>query len=140
MITGIRRYSELIKIPTFEERFQYLKLAGIVGRETFGSVRYLNQYLYSSPEWRQLRNRIIIRDEGRDLGMEGHDIYGKIVIHHLEPITVEDLVSGNPLVFDPENLICTSHTTHNAIHYGDENLILKDPIERTANDTCPWKK
>ena len=139
MMKNIKTYSELISLPTFEERFRYLKLSGNVGEETFGNMRYLNQFLYSSPEWRHLRDQIIIRDNGCDLGMEGYDIFGKVIIHHLEPITVNDVISGNPKVFDPENLICTSHTTHNAIHYGDENLIIGAPIERTENDTCPWK-
>lgn len=140
MTETIKTYSELMTFQTFEERFKYLKLTGIVGKETFGNVRYLNQFLYSSPEWRSLRNRIIVRDNGRDLGMDGYEIFGKIIIHHLNPITVEDVVSGNPKVFDPENLICTCHATHNALHYGDADLIIGVPIERTINDTCPWRK
>ena len=140
IMTNIRCYSKLITIPSFEVRFRYLKLDGVVGKSTFGSERYLNQILYSSPEWKRLRNHIILRDNGCDLGMDGYDIYGRIIIHHLEPITVEDVVSGNPRVFDPENLVCVSHATHNAIHYGDENLIIGVPAERTKNDTCPWKK
>ena len=140
IMTNIRCYSKLITIPSFEERFRYLKLDGVVGKSTFGSERYLNQILYSSPEWKRLRDHIILRDNGCDLSMNGYDIYGRIIIHHLEPITVEDVVSGNPRVFDPDNLVCVSHTTHNAIHYGDENLIIGIPAERTKNDTCPWKK
>lgn len=139
MMTNTKRYSELITIPTYEERFKYLQLKGAVGNDTFGYDRYLNQILYNSPEWKQLRNQIIIRDNGRDLGCEGYEIYGRILIHHMNPITVEDIVSRDPIVFDPENLICVSHNTHNAIHYGDENLLIMAPVERTKNDTCPWR-
>lgn len=139
MRTNTKTYSELIKIPTYEERFQYLQLKGAVGTDTFGYDRYLNQILYNSPEWKRLRNQIIIRDNGCDLGCEGYEIYGRILIHHLNPITVEDVVSRNPIVFDPENLVCVSHNTHNAIHYGDESLLILAPVERTKNDTCPWR-
>ena len=139
MMTNTKRYSELTTIPTYEERFKYLQLKGAVGDDTFGYDRYLNQILYNSPEWKRLRNQIIIRDNGRDLGCEGYEIYGRILIHHMNPITVEDIVSRDPIVFDPENLICVSHNTHNAIHYGDENLLTRNPIERRINDTCPWK-
>lgn len=139
MMMNTKRYSELISIPTYEERFKYLQLKGAVGNDTFGYDRYLNQILYNSPEWKRLRNQIIIRDNGRDLGCEGYEIYGRILIHHMNPITVEDIVSRDPIVFDPENLICVSHNTHNAIHYGDENLLIMAPVERTKNDTCPWR-
>lgn len=139
MMTNTKRYSELSTIPTYEERFKYLQLKGAVGNDTFGYDRYLNQILYNSPEWKRLRNQIIIRDNGRDLGCEGYEIYGRILIHHMNPITVEDIVSRDPIVFDPENLICVSHNTHNAIHYGDENLLIMAPVERTKNDTCPWR-
>lgn len=139
MTMSIKRYSELITIPTYEERFQYLQLKGAVGKDTFGYDRYLNQILYNSPEWKRLRNQIIIRDNGCDLGCEGYEIYGRVLIHHMNPITVEDVVSRNPIVFDPENLICVSHNTHNAIHYGDESLLILAPVERTKNDTCPWR-
>lgn len=141
MITmkNTKRYSELITIPTYEERFKYLQLKGAVGNDTFGYDRYLNQILYNSPEWKRLRNQIIIRDNGRDLGCEGYEIYGRILIHHMNPITVEDIVSRDPIVFDPENLICVSHNTHNAIHYGNENLLIMSPVERAKNDTCPWR-
>lgn len=135
----IRTYSELMAFDTFEERFLYLKLDGVVGRETFGYDRYLNQILYNSPEWKRCRNGIIIRDNGCDLGCEGYDIYGTILIHHINPITVEDVLNRNPIVFDPENLICTTHNTHNAIHYSDENQLVTGPIERRKNDTCPWR-
>ena len=140
MMTNTKRYSELSTIPTYEERFKYLQLKGAVGDDTFGYDRYLNQILYNSPEWKRLRNQIIIRDNGRDLGCEGYEIYGRILIHHMNPITVEDIVSRDPIVFDPENLICVSHNTHNAIHYGDENLLIMAPVERTKNDTCPWRR
>lgn len=139
MMMNTKRYSELITIPTYEERFKYIQLKGAVGNDTFGHDRYLNQILYNSPEWKRLRNQIIIRDNGRDLGCEGYEIYGRILIHHMNPITVEDIVSRDPIVFDPENLICVSHNTHNAIHYGDENLLIMAPVERTKNDTCPWR-
>lgn len=135
----MKTYSELILLPTFEERFQYLKLGGTVGQITFGYERYLNQLLYSSVEWKQCRGKVIIRDLGCDLGCEGYELQGKILIHHINPITVDDILQRNPRVFELENLICTSHNTHNAIHYGDENLLLRAPIARTRNDMCPWK-
>lgn len=137
MIT--RTYSELIALPTFLERYRYLKLGGIVGAETFGYERYLNQILYQSGEWKRFRNKIIIRDEGRDLACEGYDICGSVLVHHIDPVTVEDVLRRHPKVFDPENVISTCLSTHNAIHYGDESLLNLGPIERTANDTCPWK-
>ena len=140
MKNSIRTYSELITIPTFEERFEYLKLNGSVGLETFGHDRYLNQILYNSPEWRRFRPEIIVRDNGCDLACEGYEIFGKILIHHINPITAKDILNRNPKVFDPENVITTVHNTHNAIHYGDENLLITAPIERNRNDTCPWRK
>ena len=136
---SIRTYSELITIPTFEERFEYLQLKGSVGKDTFGYDRYLNQVLYSSPEWKRLRNQIIIRDGGCDLACDGYDIYDKVLIHHLNPITVEDVLARSRKVFDPDNLVCVSHNTHNAIHYGDMDLLVTGPIIRTKNDTCPWR-
>ena len=136
---GIRTYSELITIPTFEERFEYLQLKGSVGKDTFGYDRYLNQVLYRSPEWKRLRNQIIIRDGGCDLACDGYDIYGKVLIHHLNPITVEDVLARSRKVFDPDNLVCVSHNTHNAIHYGNVDLLVTGPIVRTKNDTCPWR-
>lgn len=139
MKMSIKTYSELVTIPTYEDRFRYLQLKGAVGKDTFGYDRYLNQILYNSLEWKRLRNQIIIRDNGRDLGCEGYEIYGRVLVHHLNPITVEDVVSRNPIVFDPENLICVAHNTHNAIHYGDESLLILAPVERTKNDTCPWR-
>lgn len=140
MSTIIRTYSELITLPTFEERFEYLRLDGAVGLETFGYDRYLNQILYRSIEWKRLRNEIIIRDNGCDLGCEGFEIYDRILVHHINPITVEDVLKRRPNVFDPNNLISTSHNTHNAIHYGDVGLLTIAPIERTKNDTCPWRR
>lgn len=136
---SIKTYSELITLPTFEERFNYLKLGGTVGESTFGFDRYLNQNLYKSQEWKSVRNKVIIRDNGCDLACEGYEIYGKVLIHHINPITAEDIINRNPIIFDLENLITTVHNTHNAIHYGDENLLIKGPIERTKNDTIPWK-
>jgi len=136
---SIRTYSELITIPTFEERFEYLQLKGSVGKDTFGYDRYLNQVLYRSPEWKRLRNQIIIRDGGCDLACDGYNIYDKVLIHHLNPITVEDVLARSRKVFDPDNLVCVSHNTHNAIHYGDVDLLVTGPIIRTKNDTCPWR-
>lgn len=136
---SIKTYSELITIPTFKERFEYLRLKGSVGKDTFGYDRYLNQVLYRSPEWKRLRNQIIIRDDGCDLACDGYDVYGKVLIHHLNPITVEDVLARSRKVFDPDNLVCVSHNTHNAIHYGDVDLLVTGPITRTKNDTCPWR-
>lgn len=136
---SIRTYSELITLPTFTERFEYLKLGGSIGRETFGFDRYLNQRLYQTPEWKRFRRDIIIRDNGNDLACEGYQIGGKILIHHIDPITVEDVINRHPKIFDPDNVISTSLNTHNAIHYGDANLLIVEPIERRPNDTCPWR-
>ena len=135
-----RTYSDLILLPTFLERYRYLRLGGNVGLETFGHNRYLNQILYTSDRWRSFRDKIIIRDNGCDLGMEGFEIYDRILVHHINPITVEDVLNENQKVFDPENVISTSHNTHQAIHYGDENLLITEPVERFRNDTCPWKR
>ena len=136
----LKTYSKLSKLKTFEDRFQYLRLDGIVGEETFGFDRYLNQILYQSDEWKRRRRDIIIRDNGCDLGCEGFEVHGRILIHHINPITVDDIVNRNPKVFDPENLILTSHNTHQAIHYGNEDLLIRAPIERSKNDTCPWRR
>ena len=137
----IRTYSELITLPTFEERFEYLKLQGQVGVDTFGFDRYLNQMLYKYSKWKkEVRNHIILRDNGCDLGVEGYEIYGRIIIHHMNPITLEDIERETSYLLDPEFLICTVHRTHNAIHYGDESLLITAPIERTKYDTCPWRK
>lgn len=135
----IKTYSELIQFPTFEERFQYLRLDGVVGEETFGFDRYLNQIFYRSQKWKAIRDQVIIRDNGCDLGIEGREIPGRILIHHMNPITIRDIERESAFLLDPEYLICTVHNTHNAIHYGDENLLIKAPVERSANDTCPWR-
>ena len=137
---SIKRYSELILLPTFEERYKYLQLNGVIGDETFGFNRYINQMFYRSQEWRQVRDYVIVRDNGCDLGIEGHEIRGKILIHHMNPIGIKDIQQVNKFLLDPEYLITTMLSTHNAIHYGDESLLVKDPIERSKNDTCPWKR
>jgi hypothetical protein len=136
----IRTYSELITLQTFEERYKYLRLGGVVGRETFGYDRYLNQMFYKTKEWQNIRREIIIRDLGRDLGVEGFEIFGRIYVHHMNPITKEDILNRSAFLLDPEYLICTSHNTHEAITYGDESLLITAPIERTKNDTCPWRR
>ena len=137
--TNIRTYSELIQLPTFEERFDYLRLDGVVGKDTFGFDRYLNQQFYRSSEWKRIRNQVIVRDNGCDLGIDEYEIHGRILIHHMNPISIEDLQYMSDLLMNPEYLICVSHRTHNAIHYGDESLIVSAPIERSQNDTCPWR-
>lgn len=136
----IRTYSELSKLNTFEERFRYLKLNGTVGEETFGFDRYINQKFYKSPEWKAVRDFVIVRDNGCDLGIEGYEIRGKIYIHHMNPILPRDIIEQSEFLLNPEYLITTTHLTHNAIHYGDENLLIKAPIERSKYDTCPWRK
>lgn len=137
----IRTYSELMTLPTFEQRYQYLRLSGRVGADTFGFDRYLNQRLYQrDPRWKDVRERVIIRDNGCDLGIEDRMIFDKVLVHHMNPVTIDDILKEREWIFDPEFLICTSHITHNAIHYGDENLLMKAPIERRPNDTCPWKQ
>lgn len=137
----IRSYSELARLGSFEDRFEYLRLDGEVGVDTFGFDRIFNQLFYRSKEWRHARNQIIVRDNGCDLGVKGHEIYGqRIIIHHINPITMDDIRNSSSALFDPENLITTVHTTHNAIHYGDADLLMKDPIERFQNDTCPWRR
>lgn len=135
----IRTYSELITLSTFEERYRYLRLGGRVGQETFGFDRWLNQKFYKDPEWLRVRDFVIIRDNGCDLGIEGREIHSRILIHHMNPITTEDIVKRSKYLLDPEYLICTVKRTHDAIHYGDESLLILNPIERTKNDTCPWK-
>ena len=136
----IRTYSELITLPTYKERFNYLKLDSSVGKETFGYDRYINQLLYQrNPRWKKARDKVIIRDNGCDLGVEGYEIFGKVIVHHMNPITLDDILNDRDWIYDPEYLICTVHNTHNAIHYGDENLLMTAPIVRTKNDTCPWK-
>ena len=135
----IRRYSQIKKIKTFLERYRYLRLIGRVGQDVFGFDRYLNQMLYTSKRWLRVRDEIIVRDDGCDLGIDGYEISGKIIVHHMNPITIEDIECGRDEVFDPEFLICTTHATHNAIHYGDESLLPQLPIIRRKNDTCPWR-
>lgn len=136
----IKTYSEMILLPTFLERFRYLQIGGMVGAETFGFDRYLNQTLYRTTEWKRFRNEIIVRDNGFDLGCDDRTIYGKILVHHINPLTVEDIINRHDCVFDPDNVICVSLDTHNAIHYGDEELLMLGPIERKPNDTCPWRR
>lgn len=138
----IRTYSELIKIPTFEERLSYLMLNGKVGAETFGFDRWLNQRFYTSEEWQQLRNDIIVRDNGCDLGVKGYDIQDMIIVHHMNPIVSDDIINCTPYLLNPEFLICTSFDTHQAIHYQTADMLKISPIypiERKPNDTCPWK-
>lgn len=136
-----RCYSELITLPTFEERYNYLKLGGRVGADTFGFDRHLNQMLYQrNSKWKNARDKVIIRDNGCDLGMEGHEIHGKVIVHHMNPITIDDILNDRDWIYDPEFLISTVHNTHNAIHYGDEKMIVTAPTIRTRNDTCPWKR
>ena len=137
---SIRTYSELITLPTFEERFKYLQLNGQVGKDTFGFDRYINQNFYHSLEWKRVRDKVILRDNGCDIGVEGYEIHGRILIHHMNPITIRDIESMSEYLLNPEYLISTVHNTHNAIHYGDESLLITAPIERRKNDTCPWKR
>ena len=137
---SIKTYSELIQLPTFEERFQYLKLSGAVGKETFGFDRYLNQSFYRSAAWKRVRDQVIVRDNGCDLGIDDRIIYGKILIHHMNPINDRDILDLTDILLNPEYLICVSHLTHNAIHYSDESLLPREPIVRFKNDTCPWKR
>jgi hypothetical protein len=135
----IRCYSDLIQLETFKERYYYLKLHGKVGEDTFGFDRYINQSLYKSDKWKKTRSQIIIRDNGCDLGIEGHELDNYIVIHHMNPLTLEDIEEERDVVFNPEYLISCSSRTHKAIHFGDENLLPKDFIERRPNDTCLWR-
>lgn len=135
----IRRYSEFSKLRTFEERYRYLRLDGVVGEDTFGFDRFINQIFYKSREWKAIRDHVIVRDNGCDLGVEGHEIYGRILIHHMNPISQKDIEARSRFLLDPEYLITTTHDTHNAIHYGDETLLMTAPVERIRNDTCPWR-
>ena len=136
---SIKTYSELIKFNTFEDRYRYLKLDGRVGDDTFGFDRYLNQNFYRSSAWKRVRDQVIVRDNGCDLGIDDRIIYGKILIHHMNPINDEDILNMTDILLNPEYLICVTLDTHNAIHYGDENLLITEPIVRTKNDTCPWR-
>lgn len=136
----LRRYSELKLLATFEERYEYLRLKGVVGAETFGFDRYLNQTLYKIKRWREARDYVILRDNGCDLGIPDRIIGSRLIVHHMNPLTIQDILDGNEDVFNPEYLISTSHQTHNAIHYGDENLLIKDFVEREPGDTCLWAR
>ena len=136
----IRTYSELIEIPTYKERFEYLKLDGVVGKATFGSRRYLNQKFYTSYEWKRIRDVVITRDLGRDLAMDGYDIEGRIQIHHMNPMMIQDVIMHNDDILNPEYLITTSYNTHKAIHYSNEDMLVLPPLKRMPNDTCPWKE
>ncbi len=139
-LTNIKNYTELIKLKNFIDRFEYLKLDGTVGQDTFGFERYLNQGFYHSAEWRAIRDQVIARDLGCDLGIDGYEIHGRIYIHHMNPITVDDIRKITEYLLDPEYLICTTHETHNALHFGDASLLVTEPVVRTPFDTCPWKK
>ena len=137
----IRYYSELIQLPTFKERFEYLKLSGSVGKATFGYDRYLNQNFYKSREWKRLRDEIIVRDNGCEMGLEDYEIRGRILIHHMNPIVDDDIVNISEYLMNPDYLICVSHDLHNAIHYGNEDILrTKEYNPRRPNDTCPWKE
>ena len=136
----IRTYSELIILATFEERYRYLRLNGRVGEDTFGFDRWLNQRFYKDPEWLRVRDEVIVRDNGCDLAIPGREIHSRILIHHMNPITKEDILQRSRYLLDPEYLICTIKNTHDAIHYGDEDLLIKAPVERAPNDTCPWRR
>lgn len=137
---SIKTYSELVKLNSFEERYKYLKLEGKVGEDTFGFDRYLNQIFYKTDEWKSVRDYVISRDNGCDLGMSDREIkFGKILVHHMNPITKEDILNRSDMLLNPEYLITTTKNTHDAIHYGSDDLLYQDPVERYKNDTCPWK-
>jgi len=135
----LKSYSEMMKLKTYKDRYEYLKIGGSVGEETFGGSRWLNQVLYSSPEWKRFRREIILRDNGCDLACEDRPIATKVYIHHINPITPEDIKKRADNVFDPDNVVCCSHEMHQAIHYGDESLLSIDVPTRKPNDTCPWR-
>lgn len=140
MVKMNKSYQELISIPNYKDRFEYLKLGGSVGELTFNGHRYLNQKFYTKdPDWKRVKRQVILRDNGCDMGHEDYQIAGRIIVHHINPISIDDLIKRNPIIFDLNNLICVSHNTHNAIHYGDSSLLLLPPVERMANDTCPWR-
>ena len=140
MSTIIRTYSELIRLPTFEERYRYLRLGGSVGKDTFGFDRCLYEQFLRSREWKSIRDYVIVRDNGCDLGVKGHEIYERIIIHHMNPVDINDLIHSSDYLLNPEYMISTIHNTHNAIHYGDASLLIQAPVERTKNDTCPWRR
>lgn len=135
----IRTYEELSRLKTFEERYKYLRIGGAVGAETFGRERYLNQLLYQTPYWKKARQTVMLRDNACDLGVADRPIGGPVIVHHMNPITLEDIQEGRKEVYDPDFLICVSRTTHNAIHFGDDDLLAKEPVERKPGDTCPWR-
>ena len=135
----MKNYQTLIRLDTFEERFNYLALDGIVGEDTFGTRRYLNQTFYSSSDWHHFRDQIIVRDMGCEMALEGHEIFESIVIHHINPLRIEDLLNGSANLMDPDNVVCVSDRLHRAIHYGSIQLVLPMYISRTPNDTCPWR-
>jgi hypothetical protein len=135
----IRTYTELIRLKTFEERYEYLRLSALIGEKTFGFERYLNQVFYRSPEWKRTRREVIRRDNGCDLGIDGRDIFDQVIVHHINPMTPEDIELDRDWIYDPEYLICVSDATHKAIHYGDKSKLITLPKERSMNDTCPWK-
>ena len=135
----LRTYTELIQIPSFKERYEYLRLRSNVGEDVFGFDRYLNQRFYHSAEWKRIRRDIIIRDEGRDLAMPGYELNEGIYIHHMNPIDRQDIIDYTEFLSNPEYLVCVSKRTHDAIHFGDSTLLPALPTERTPNDMCPWK-
>lgn len=135
----LKSYRNLILLSTFEERYEYLKIQGVVGESLFGFDRYMNQEFYTSREWRQFRNRIIARDEGCDLGLRDFPIGGQVIIHHINPLVIADFENSSDALFDPDNVICVSYNTHQAIHFGDETLLPSGPLERRPFDTCPWR-
>ena len=136
----IRTYKELVSIDNYLDRYEYLKLGGTVGQETFGFERYLNQKFYRTDEWRKVRDYVIVRDNGCDMAFDGREIHSRILIHHLNPVMPNDILERESWILDPEFLVCVCKQTHDAIHYGDESLLLLDPVIRTKNDTCPWRK
>lgn len=138
MMSKIRTYSDLSRLESFKERYQYLKLTGVVGESTFGFDRWVNQKLYKSWEWKNVRDQVIVRDNGCDLGIPGYEIHSGLLIHHMNPISMEDIIHGEEWILDREYLITTSHRTHNAIHYGDESLLPRDPVIRRSGDTKLW--
>ena len=139
MTTSIKTYSELIKPPTLNERFEYLRMDSKVGESTFGYDRYLNQMFYTSGPWLAVRDEVILRDDGCDMGLKDYPIYGRIIVHHMMPVTAQDIIDREPWILDPEFLITVSHLTHEAITFSNDSLLPKDPIIRKPNDTCPWR-
>ena len=135
----IKTYRDLQGLTSFIDRYRYLKIGGLVGQSTFGFDRCFNQRLYTSKEWQRTRNQVILRDNGCDLGIPSREIFDRILIHHINPISIEDIENSNPVIFDLDNLICTTHNTHNAIHFGDDSLLIGLPKERRKGDTVLWK-